>query len=291
MVQMRLIRHFAAARRLVVVSVLVLAPALAWLPDAAACGRPSTTPTPVPRRTATCRGSSGTSSPRSSAARSARCPALRTSTRSCLATPPISPAPWYSPTARRMTPPRRSPTRRLTRTSRPSRSASMTRRRSTSRPRRCPARPSRSPRRARTRCSSRTTWRACSSKLTARVGRQDLIVQLAIYPGEVEAVIAGNNGEARAVTATYAGALTVGSLAAFEGPRNGIDFSQLVPGVIQRLTELITTKGKVRLAQHQPLRAHQLPARRQLWLDHLPGLGQHPVPGTRARQRPADHHP
>jgi hypothetical protein len=84
-------------------------------------------------------------------------------------------------------------------------------------------------------------------KLTARFGSQDLIVQMAIYPGEVEAVIAGSNGEARAVTATYSGALTVGSLAAFEGPRNGIDFSQLVPGVIQRLTELITTKGKVGL--------------------------------------------
>jgi hypothetical protein len=85
------------------------------------------------------------------------------------------------------------------------------------------------------------------SKLTARFGRQDLIVQMAIYPGEVEAVIAGSNGEARAVTATYTGALTVGSLAAFQGPRNGIDFSQLVPRVIQQLTELITAKGKVRL--------------------------------------------
>lgn len=85
------------------------------------------------------------------------------------------------------------------------------------------------------------------SKLTARFDRQDLIVQMAIYPGEVEAVIAGSNGEARAVTATYAGAVTVGSLSAFDGPRNGIDFSQLVPGVIQRLTELITTKGNVRL--------------------------------------------
>ena len=85
------------------------------------------------------------------------------------------------------------------------------------------------------------------SKLTARFGRQDLIVQMAIYPGEVEAVIAGDNGQARAVTATYTGALTVGSLAAFEGPRNGIDFSQLVPGVIERLTGLITSKGKARL--------------------------------------------
>jgi len=85
-------------------------------------------------------------------------------------------------------------------------------------------------------------------KLTARFGTQDLIVQMAIYPGEIEAVIAGSNGEARAVTATYTGALTVGPLTAFEGPRNGIDFSQVVPGAIQRLTELITTKGKVRLA-------------------------------------------
>jgi hypothetical protein len=85
-------------------------------------------------------------------------------------------------------------------------------------------------------------------KITARFGRQDLIVQMAIYPGEVEAVIAGNNGEARPVAATYTGALTVGSLASFEGPRNGIDFSQLAPGAIQRLTELITAQGNVRLA-------------------------------------------
>lgn len=85
------------------------------------------------------------------------------------------------------------------------------------------------------------------SKLTARFGSQDLIVQMAIYPGEVEAVIAGNKGEARTITATYTGALTAGPPAAFKGPRNGIDFYQLVPGVIQRLTELIATKGSVGL--------------------------------------------
>lgn len=84
-------------------------------------------------------------------------------------------------------------------------------------------------------------------KLIARFGSQDLVVQMAIYPGELEAVIAGNDGEAREVSMTYTGALTVGSLVSFEGSRNGIDFSQLVPGVIQRLTELITTKGKVPL--------------------------------------------
>jgi hypothetical protein len=82
-------------------------------------------------------------------------------------------------------------------------------------------------------------------KLIARFGRQDLIVQLAIYPGELEAVIAGNDGQARAASVTYAGALAVGSLVPFSGSRDGIDFSQLVPGVVQQLTELITTKGKV----------------------------------------------
>ena len=44
----------------------------------------------------------------------------------------------------------------------------------------------------------------------------DLIVQMAIYPGEVEAAIAGSNGEARSITATGTVALTAGSLEAFE---------------------------------------------------------------------------
>ena len=42
-------------------------------------------------------------------------------------------------------------------------------------------------------------------KLTARFGSRDLFVQLAIYPGEVEAVIAGTTAKARAVAATYTG--------------------------------------------------------------------------------------
>jgi hypothetical protein len=85
-------------------------------------------------------------------------------------------------------------------------------------------------------------------KITARFGSQDLIVQMAIYPGELEAVIAGNGGQARAVSATYSGALTVGPLVSFNGSRSGIDFSQLEPGVIQQLTELITSKGGASLA-------------------------------------------
>jgi hypothetical protein len=85
-------------------------------------------------------------------------------------------------------------------------------------------------------------------KITARFASQDVIVQMAIYPGELEAVIAGNGGQARAVSATYSGALTVGPLVSFSGSRSGIDFSQLEPGVIQQLTELITSKGGASLA-------------------------------------------
>lgn len=108
------------------------------------------------------------------------------------------------------------------------------------------------------------------SKLTARIGRRGLIVQMAIYPGEIEAVIAGGNGEARAITATYTGALAAGTPAAFEGPRNGIDFSQLVPGAIQRLTELITTKGKVRLANiSRFVLANSLPGDNAGWTIYL----------------------
>ena len=100
-------------------------------------------------------------------------------------------------------------------------------------------------------------------KLIARFGSKDLIVQLALYPGELEAVIAGN-GEAREVSATYSGVLTVGPLASFDGSRNGIDFSQLVPSVIQQLTKLITTKGKVPRASISRFVLTEFPARRQL---------------------------
>jgi hypothetical protein len=107
-------------------------------------------------------------------------------------------------------------------------------------------------------------------KLTARFGSQDLIVQMELYPGEVEAVIARDIGEARAITATYTGALTAGSLAGFEDPRNGIDFSQLVPGAIQRLTELIATKGKIRLGSiSRFVLANSLPGGNSGWTIYL----------------------
>jgi hypothetical protein len=107
-------------------------------------------------------------------------------------------------------------------------------------------------------------------KLLAQFGSQDLIVQLAIYPGELEAVIAGNGGQARAVSATYSGALTVGPLVSFDGSRNGIDFSQLVPAVIQQLTGLITSKGGVPLASiNRFVLTNSLPGGNSGWTIYL----------------------
>jgi len=84
-------------------------------------------------------------------------------------------------------------------------------------------------------------------RLTARFGRHDLIVQLALYPGELEAVVAAN-GTAWAVTGAPAGVLNVGKPDSFTGARSGIEFAQLVPSVIQRLTRRITVSGRVPLA-------------------------------------------
>jgi hypothetical protein len=81
-------------------------------------------------------------------------------------------------------------------------------------------------------------------RLKARLGH-DIFVQLEIYPGELEGVVAAN-GAAHAVSVTAAGVLTVGPTVSFIGSRNGIGFSQLVPGVIQRLTHLVVTRGHVR---------------------------------------------
>jgi hypothetical protein len=84
-------------------------------------------------------------------------------------------------------------------------------------------------------------------RLAARLGRHDLIMQLAVYPGAVEAV-AGASGEARSVSVTDAGVLTAGPPVSFDGSRSGIEISQLSPAVIQRLTQQIVARGRVRLA-------------------------------------------
>lgn len=79
-------------------------------------------------------------------------------------------------------------------------------------------------------------------RLEARVGRRELIIQLAIYPGELIGVVA-RTGQARAVSVSYSGALTVGPPTTFDGSRTGIGFPQLVPGVIQRLDRQIAAWG------------------------------------------------
>ncbi|HEV2374771.1 MAG TPA: hypothetical protein VGS19_21735 [Streptosporangiaceae bacterium] len=89
---------------------------------------------------------------------------------------------------------------------------------------------------------------AVVKRLTARFGTQDLILQAAVYPGEVEAVI-GANGKAWLVSVTYSGDLKVGAPTSFSGSRNGIAFSQLIPSAIQHMTQLIVAKGAVPLSR------------------------------------------
>lgn len=62
---------------------------------------------------------------------------------------------------------------------------------------------------------------AVIKQLTGRCGRHDLIVQMALYPGELEAVIAAHGGQAREVSVTYAGAVKAGPSVSFEGSRSG----------------------------------------------------------------------
>jgi hypothetical protein len=82
-------------------------------------------------------------------------------------------------------------------------------------------------------------------KLTTRFGASDLIIQLALYPGELVAVIADSNNQAYLVTATHSGTLTVGPATDFDGSRYGIDFSQLSAAVIEQLTKAIASGSGV----------------------------------------------
>src|SRR5262249_60470537 len=59
-------------------------------------------------------------------------------------------------------------------------------------------------------------------RLTAAIGRHDLFIQLAISPGELEAVVAGSGGEAHLVTASYPGQLKAGPAGPVTGPRGAI---------------------------------------------------------------------
>lgn len=98
-------------------------------------------------------------------------------------------------------------------------------------------------------------------ELSARFPSNQLILSMAIYPGELEAVI-GAGGEGRLVTAHASGALTVGPPTEFEGERSGIEIPQLNPSVPERLVKLIAARGGVPIgggARHALIARHYPP--------------------------------
>jgi hypothetical protein len=86
------------------------------------------------------------------------------------------------------------------------------------------------------------------TSLAARFTANDLILKMALYPGEAIAVI-GADGQAQLVTAHNSGTLTVGPQTSFDGQRSGIEISQLDPAVPQRLARLIAKRGRVPISK------------------------------------------
>ena len=86
--------------------------------------------------------------------------------------------------------------------------------------------------------------RTVMKALAARFATNQLILNMAVYPGELEAVM-GADGQAQLVTVHPSGALTVGPPTRFVGQRRGITVSQLNPGVPQRLAQLIARRAHV----------------------------------------------
>ena len=80
--------------------------------------------------------------------------------------------------------------------------------------------------------------------LATRFGTGELVLSLALYPGELEAVI-GSNGQAQLVTVGPSGKVEVVTTSSFDGSRSGVEFSQLDPAVPQRLAGLIAARGGV----------------------------------------------
>jgi hypothetical protein len=71
--------------------------------------------------------------------------------------------------------------------------------------------------------------------LRSHLHRGDLILQLVIYPGVLQAVV-GSDGTARLVTIHAGGSASAGPGATFAGSRSGIELSQLLPQVVQNLS-------------------------------------------------------
>jgi hypothetical protein len=82
-------------------------------------------------------------------------------------------------------------------------------------------------------------------KLIDRFGASGSVVLLSLYPGELEAVIADDSGNARRVTAGTSGSLTVSDPTPFEGPRDAVNLSQLTADVPPQLARQIAAKGGV----------------------------------------------
>jgi hypothetical protein len=73
--------------------------------------------------------------------------------------------------------------------------------------------------------------------------RKQSIVQLAIYPGELQAVIINGDNQARLVTTDPQGSLRIGPPLGVNGSRLAIYPSQVTPAVVERLAGLISTRG------------------------------------------------
>jgi hypothetical protein len=100
--------------------------------------------------------------------------------------------------------------------------------------------------------SSRSLFRAANlapmlRALTRRYGGDVAVVQAAIYPGELDLVVAKPSG-ALVVRADIAGRVDAGSNHPFAGTRDAVDLAQIKPSVPQSLVTRIAHHGGVPLA-------------------------------------------
>jgi hypothetical protein len=72
-------------------------------------------------------------------------------------------------------------------------------------------------------------------KLTSGFGANASVVQLAIYPGELEMVVTDHNDNARLVTASAGGTVAVGQPSPFSGSREAVNLSQITAGAIAEI--------------------------------------------------------
>ena len=80
--------------------------------------------------------------------------------------------------------------------------------------------------------------------LESHASAGQLILKMAIYPGEVQAIV-GANGHARLVTVPVSGNVSVGPVGTFENNASGITVSELEAKVPEQLAQSIASKGGV----------------------------------------------